>query len=264
MKTRKYYKKNKLINELKITLHGLKFLINYLLKIKKDREISFLEKSKYIFNKTAVIDIGANSGDWSMTLSDLVTNNGKVIAYEPHPYFYRATRKAIKYSLKKNIRLYKLAVGSIKNKSKLIINENNVDLKYRSRIDNSINKNKANDYVYIETVRLDEHNKDIDYKISIIKIDVEGYEYEVIKGSERIIKENSPIIIFEINEDKKGRENYENIQKILYKYDYKIYYVNERMNLKRFNNFKQIQLIGTNNLIAIVKKDFNLMEKSKK
>lgn len=37
-------------------------------------------------------------------------------------------------------------------------------------------------------------------EISLIKLDVEGHEYEALLGMSRTLKESSPIVLFEINE----------------------------------------------------------------
>lgn len=52
------------------------------------------------------------------------------------------------------------------------------------------------DQIKVETERLDQLiPKNI--RIDFIKIDVEGAEFEVLKGAERILRNNRPIIIFE-------------------------------------------------------------------
>ena len=41
------------------------------------------------------------------------------------------------------------------------------------------------------------------FRIDLIKIDTNGYEYNVIKGMEKIVKKNRPALIIEINKDSK-------------------------------------------------------------
>lgn len=57
----------------------------------------------------------------------------------------------------------------------------------------------------VKLEKLDEFCKNLN-KITLIKIDTEGHEYEVLKGAERIIKKHKPLIIFEhqINDFKNG------------------------------------------------------------
>jgi len=50
-------------------------------------------------------------------------------------------------------------------------------------------------------VKLDNYKNFIKKKIDLIKIDTEGHELKVLKGMDKIINKNLPIIIFEQNEN---------------------------------------------------------------
>ena len=73
-------------------------------------------------------------------------------------------------------------------------------------------------------------------KIGCIKIDTEGHEYEVLQGSEKIIKKFRPKIIFEINE-----ESAQNCLDFLLKCDYEFYLIDDKGNklspLNEDNNY---------------------------
>ena len=58
-------------------------------------------------------------------------------------------------------------------------------------------------------------------KVDIIKIDVEGMEFEVIKGAESIIKKFNPVLYFEVN--KKVSDNYSDIKEFLSSLNYTEY-----------------------------------------
>ena len=55
-------------------------------------------------------------------------------------------------------------------------------------------------------------------KIDLIKIDVNGHEFEIIKSLSKIIKKSKPVIITE------EMSNIDLINKFLKKYNYKCYY----------------------------------------
>jgi FkbM family methyltransferase len=61
----------------------------------------------------------------------------------------------------------------------------------------------------------------IDYlfktRVSVIKIDVEGYEYFVLVGAKQILSVHRPVIIIEI-----GCDNLEKVNKLLGEYNYKM------------------------------------------
>ena len=50
--------------------------------------------------------------------------------------------------------------------------------------------------VSVPTVRLDDYFRP-EQRISLLKIDVEGAELEVFKGAQRILSEQSPLLVFE-------------------------------------------------------------------
>ncbi len=59
-------------------------------------------------------------------------------------------------------------------------------------------------YIKVKTMKLDDVIKKlkIDYKdISLIKIDVEGHEYFVLKGANKTLKKSKPFILIEIWKD---------------------------------------------------------------
>lgn len=54
-------------------------------------------------------------------------------------------------------------------------------------------------------------------KPDLIKVDVEGSEYEVLKGAMKTIKEHTPILFYEAHETKQFREIYELLEPLGYK-----------------------------------------------
>ena len=68
---------------------------------------------------------------------------------------------------------------------------------------NVIKKIKKNHFFTerIKLVKLDNYKNFIKKKIDLIKIDTEGHELKVLKGMDKIINKNLPIIIFEQNEN---------------------------------------------------------------
>ena len=61
------------------------------------------------------------------------------------------------------------------------------------------------DTIEVEVRQLDDVMKERDYSISLIKIDVEGGELDVLKGASSILKTDQPILIFEFG---KGASEY--------------------------------------------------------
>ncbi|MDA7572849.1 FkbM family methyltransferase [Candidatus Pelagibacter sp.] len=141
------------------------------------------------------IDIGANIGKYTKLI--LQNTNSKVISFEPLPEAFYELEK-IKLEYPDRLETYNIAIG-MKNdrldlfysgpkseKASLIPNLNKL-----SFIRNE-NKNK----ISVDVKTLDSfENYFNDKKIDFIKIDTEGYEYEVLKGAEKILKLHKPKFI---------------------------------------------------------------------
>jgi hypothetical protein len=73
--------------------------------------------------------------------------------------------------------------------------------------------------------------------IDLIKIDIEGMEYEALLGSKKIILNYSPIIYLEIN--KKITDDFDKINSLLKEFDYS--YVNhKKINIEKSKKFDMI------------------------
>ncbi len=156
-------------------------------------ELSLLKK--YMNKKSVVLDIGANRGHHSLFFSRY---SKCVYAFEPYEKVYKETIKKIFDNDISNIFLNKFGLS---NKDDLIsfyapvgINEGVGSFVNSS---NNINVGKLeikNADNYIEINILDE-------KISLIKIDVEGFETNVLKGLENTIKKHKPALFMELSKE---------------------------------------------------------------
>jgi hypothetical protein len=83
---------------------------------------------------------------------------------------------------------------------------------------------KRNNKTFFSLVPLDFLKDTFTNRITVMKIDVEGLEYHVIKGAKEVILEHKPVIFVEIFE-----QNYQKVCDLLseYGYDEGQYLVNE-------------------------------------
>jgi FkbM family methyltransferase len=195
----------------------------------------FLKKISPKFKYLKAIDVGANIGNHSIFFSQFFET---VHAIEANPISY----DVLKLNSKKinNINPINIAITE-KNKTvylrqkKKNISGSNLEKKY--------NKN----FIKIKAKSLDNlfFNKK---NITLIKIDVEGHELEVIKGAKRLITRNKPIIVFEhhLQNFKKGQSPTINFLKkngynkfAVVKPFYMISY-NDNFLIKIIKNLKQI------------------------
>ena len=109
----------------------------------------------------------------------------------------------------------------------------------------------------VKKIKLD----DIDIgekKISTIKIDTEGHEYEVLLGSQNIIKNFRPNIIIEIN-----KNSAQNCLNYLKEYGYKFYLIDDKKNklisLNKEKNSIKLENEGIN-FLATVESDEKIIQ----
>ena len=143
---------------------------------------------------TEILDIGANIGYNSLMFSDY----GPTYAFEP------LFHKVVKLNVENNKLKYNLYVIPIALSDK----RENIDMYlpiqtkngYRNYGGSSIHFSDGHDpetKTIVECHRLDDIYKGVP---SIIKIDVEGHEMQVLKGAENTIKKYMPTILIEIHD----------------------------------------------------------------
>ncbi len=130
--------------------------------------------------KRICIDIGANVGLWAC---DLVKSFDHVIAFEPVEEFRNCFVKNVS---SKNYELHPIALGSSESFIEMNIVEGNTG---HSHIDQqSFGKGT------IPLKPLDSFNFT---NVDMIKIDVEGFEEEILKGAMYTIEKNKPVLVIE-------------------------------------------------------------------
>jgi FkbM family methyltransferase len=125
---------------------------------------------------SVIIDVGAYRGGYTIKLARKA-RKGKVIAIEPNSENYKFLLLNIYYKDVKNAVVYKTIAYSHRAKIKFFKN------KVVPAIPRIVTNNSNS--VEIESITLDEITKlNRLQKVDLIKIDAEGSEYEVLKGSE--------------------------------------------------------------------------------
>ena len=148
-----------------------------------------------------MLDIGANVGVYSLAAIHLGAKN--VISFEPGPTHKKLIENINLNNLNDKIKIYKLAVGLKKSVMRSYEDKNNLG---NSILVNNIkdlnlkhtNAQFSDEYIEVEVDKLDNIDKKYEFgKIDLIKVDVEGMEFDVLKGAEEIIIKNYPIIVAE-------------------------------------------------------------------
>ena len=148
---------------------------------------SFIDLAK---NKLCFLDVGASRGVYSSIFSK-INPNGIAYAFEGSAQSCFAIKElAEKNSISDQIKVKECMVGDHIGKSFFSLE----NCGYVQIIENETLKKVEKHIITLDSFCL-ENNLSPD----IIKIDVEGYELEVIKGSQFIIEQISPVILLELH-----------------------------------------------------------------
>lgn len=143
---------------------------------------------KYVIPGSTVIDVGANLGVFTVKLSQLVGTSGKVFSFEPQRIIYQQLCCNIFLNDIRNVFAYQMAVGE---KEKMVhLTPINYDAGAPGEV--RIHGNEGEEVLC----------KPLDFysllNVSLIKIDAERYEPFIFDGAQNTIKNNRPVILFEL------------------------------------------------------------------
>lgn len=133
-----------------------------------------------------IIHAGAFAGDFLPALSQAYS---KIWAFEPHPENFRCAELTIKINEIRNVELVKRGLGECRGAAILQTKDHDGPLGASSRI------SEAGDEVIV-LLALDE-TIPANSAISVIHLDVEGYEQKVLAGAMQLIERCRPILVLE-------------------------------------------------------------------
>lgn len=183
--------------------------------------------AKYLKKGSVLVDIGANIGQHSMFSASIVGNTGKIYSFEPIPYVYNQLLDSIKINRFEDIiTTHNVALGKETKTETLYIETNNVGGSSIVR-----HHGKEAEKITIDVRRGDDLLGKIPH-INMIKIDVEGYENEVLAGMYKTLIKHRPVIILEFSGKlyfEKGRNDGDDIISLLQNIGYDLYDIEDYM-----------------------------------
>lgn len=184
------------------------------------------------------IDIGANIGYYALLAAK---KGGFVHAIEPLPANIEVLKINIELNHYKNIKVYQLAIGSSEGKQEFLTSEhfNCGVIKTDILKDRPFIKS-----VMVDMMTLDNFCKEQNInKVDFIKMDVEGYEVEIIKGMRKtleIMSKNSMLFIEIHPKAIKGRKPIFEMLDIVESYGFTIDTIqNPTIKIKSFEELKR-------------------------
>lgn len=181
------------VNKSKMYIHLDDDGISKQLYLYKKREKFATEFFKSFLNEEdTILEIGANIG-YYVLLENKIANNGKIFAFEPLLFNRKLLNMNVKLNDVNNIEIFPFALGDQNKEQKFYI--------YKKRNWSSFNKNIKGEIVsseIVKTITIDDFVEEYlgDTSPTVLRMDVEGYEYEVIKGATNTIASCNNLKIF--------------------------------------------------------------------
>tara|TARA_X000000950_G_scaffold217391_1_gene261583 strand:- start:224 stop:901 length:678 start_codon:yes stop_codon:yes gene_type:complete len=177
-----------------------------------------------------IIDVGAHKGEFLEKMLKIEKVNS-FYAFEPQKNIFDELSEKFSnnkkvtlfnYAMDKEITKKKLKINKLSMTSSLAeINENSLYIKFK----NFLSQAKSNfEYEYeVQTNTVDKIFEGISLKKTLLKIDVEGFEINVIEGSKIKLKEIPFVLIENQFGNHYKNNNFDNIINLLLKHNFKIY-----------------------------------------
>jgi FkbM family methyltransferase len=163
---------------IKKNLKKFKFIRTIVLKLRsKSKRFAIFN---FLNSNSIVLDFGANIGDVSQYLNDMF--NCKIYCYEPDPNAYNFLKQRFKNNY--SINTSNLAITNDGQEKKLYFHKQSKiggQISYSeasSLLDKKENISQNNFYI-VKSINIKELLNNFEY-IDLIKIDIEGYEYEIL------------------------------------------------------------------------------------
>ncbi|NQU51466.1 MAG: FkbM family methyltransferase [Bacteroidetes bacterium] len=185
------------------------FALFVIVKIRWDKkEKDFFHFLGLIPDGGIVLDLGANIGVTSYHLAKKLPGS-TIFSFEPLTLNMNTLKRVKNKFRLKNINEYKVAVGETNGTIEMVMPViNNVPmhgLSHVVHVDNIENNSGLKYKVPVISLDSFEELKETKKRITALKIDVENFEYFVLKGGEKLLQKNRPVIYCELwdNENRK-------------------------------------------------------------
>jgi len=146
----------------------------------------FLPKTtlKFLYNKD-FIDCGAYIGD-SAIVFEKYFNPRKIYAFEPDKENYDSLLETIKLNDLKKVVPIKMGVGAFENAANFLLHH-------------SLSKVTSNNSdIKIEVTTIDRYVSERNLDVGLIKMDVEGFELDALKGAVKTMEQFKPVLSISI------------------------------------------------------------------
>jgi FkbM family methyltransferase len=153
-----------------------------------------------------ILDIGANIGVTTCYLATHCPNN-TIFSFEPIPPNFNTLEKMVKRKRLSNVKVFNVGIGEKESEVPMILPVvNGIKRHTLAQVLDNNSYYASGEKYNIAIKPIDTINELSSQNIKAIKIDVEGYEYAVLKGAVDTIKRHKPIIFCELTNTPNSHE----------------------------------------------------------
>jgi len=168
----------------------MEWVIYYGLNVENRSDLYCLVKRDMV-----LFDVGSNIGETLLNFAKLTGDNGKVYGFEPVPYSFNKCSNNILLNRFNNVSVSQIALS---NKEETLFfhepNNNNSGGVF-------MNKNNTPGSYKVEGITLDAYVERIGIThLDLIKVDVEGFETNVLKGASETCRKFRPNLFVEVDD----------------------------------------------------------------
>jgi FkbM family methyltransferase len=146
------------------------------------------------------LDVGANVGWFSLFTAGIVGPDGRVVSFEPSPDVFQCL--SCNVGGLKQVEAFPFGIGNKDSTEVFVAQGTSSSASFIEEVTN-INRHHLRDEpitkVPVRIRKLDTLVMQLQLLPNLVKIDVEGFEFEVLKGAERLLNEPRPTLIIEIH-----------------------------------------------------------------
>lgn len=150
---------------------------------------------------STILDIGANIGYYTLLFSRWVGHEGLVVAVEPEPNNFSLLTLNLHLNGVHNVCLRQVAIGDHHGIATLYISDYSNWCSLRAQ-----NRGKAQG-IEVPLTTIDSIREELSRPISLIRMDIEGYEVHAIEGGIQTLQKDKPYLIVEVHPIQIGNSN---------------------------------------------------------
>ncbi|MCD8488080.1 MAG: FkbM family methyltransferase [Desertifilum sp.] len=174
-------------------------------------------QTQHLFTQTlnpgmTVFDIGAQAGFYTLLASHLVGKQGRVFAFEPLPRNLTYLHQHLAINHLENVTVIEAAVA-----------ETSGVAFFKEAASSYQGKLSEKGGLSVKTISLDDFcQSQLNPVPQVIKMDIEGAEYQALKGARQLFARAHPTLFLAIH----GQQNYQRCTQILTQWNYRIQVLN--------------------------------------